>query len=57
MRNNANIDWTVKESARARLRTLVKRLLRKYKYPPDKTEQATLTVLQQAEVLGAEWVA
>ncbi len=48
---NATIDWTVKESARARLRTMVKRLLRKYGYPPDKQEKATQTVLEQAELL------
>ncbi|MCL4553372.1 MAG: type I restriction endonuclease subunit R, partial [Candidatus Marsarchaeota archaeon] len=48
---NATIDWTVKESARARLRTMVRRLLRKYGYPPDKQEKATQTVLEQAELL------
>jgi type I restriction enzyme R subunit len=45
------IDWTVKESVRAKLRVIVKRILRKYGYPPDKQEAATNTVLQQAELL------
>jgi type I restriction enzyme R subunit len=52
---NVTIDWTVKESVRAKLRTMVKRILRKYGYPPDKQEKATLTVLEQAEVLSANW--
>ena len=43
------IDWTVKESVRAKLRTIVKRILRKYGYPPDKQEKATATVIEQAE--------
>ncbi|MBW2343913.1 MAG: type I restriction endonuclease subunit R [Deltaproteobacteria bacterium] len=55
--NNITIDWTVKESIRARLRIMVKRILRKYGYPPDKQEKATQTVLEQAEVLCREWVA
>ena len=49
VRRNATIDWTIKESVRARLRTIVKRILRRHGYPPDKQDQATLTVLQQAE--------
>ncbi len=53
VRNNTTIDWTIKESVRARLRVLVKRILRKYGYPPDKQEKATQTVLQQAELLCA----
>jgi type I restriction enzyme R subunit len=57
VRKNATIDWTVKESARARLRTLVRRLLRKHGYPPDKQEQATRTVLEQAELFGTTWTA
>ncbi|MDQ3817554.1 MAG: HsdR family type I site-specific deoxyribonuclease, partial [Acidobacteriota bacterium] len=57
VRRNVTIDWTVKESVRARLRTIVKRILRKYGYPPDKQEQATKTVLEQAELLCGEWVA
>ncbi|MCK4548158.1 MAG: HsdR family type I site-specific deoxyribonuclease [Candidatus Eisenbacteria sp.] len=54
VRKNATIDWTLKESTRANLRRLVKRLLRKYKYPPDKQEKATQTVLSQAELFGYE---
>ncbi len=55
VRKNATIDWTVKESARAKLRVIVRRLLRKYGYPPDKQEKATQTVLEQAELLCKEW--
>jgi len=54
VRRNATIDWTVKESARANLRRLVRRILARHGYPPDKQERATLTVLEQAEVLGLE---
>jgi type I restriction enzyme R subunit len=57
VRRNATIDWTVKESVRARMRTMVKRILRAHGYPPDKQEQATLTVLAQAELLGKDWAA
>ena len=49
VRNNVTIDWTLRENVRANLRRLVKRTLRRYGYPPDKQEQATLTVLEQAE--------
>ena len=56
VRKNISIDWTVKESVRARLRVIVKRILRKYGYPPDKQESATNTVLQQAELLSEYWV-
>jgi type I restriction enzyme, R subunit len=47
----------VKETARARLRTMVRRVLRKHGYPPDKQEKATLTVLAQAEVIAQDWAA
>jgi type I restriction enzyme, R subunit len=57
VRRNVTIDWTVKESVRAKLRVLVKRILKKYGYPPDKQEQATQTVLRQAELLCAGWAA
>lgn len=57
IRANATIDWNLRESVRARLRSLVRRLLRKYKYPPDAQEKATETVLKQAELLAEEWVA
>ncbi|MDE0165830.1 MAG: type I restriction endonuclease subunit R [Bryobacterales bacterium] len=55
VRNNIRIDWTLRENVRANLRRLVKRILRKYDYPPDKQEKATRTVLEQAEVLSAGW--
>jgi len=55
VRRNTTIDWTVRENIRANLRVLVKRILRKYGYPPDMQEKATLTVLEQAEVLSANW--
>src|SRR5437773_10287377 len=57
VRANVTIDWTVRENVRAQLRVLVKRILRKYGYPPDKQEKATQTVLEQAEVLSQEWAA
>ena len=52
VRKNATIDWTMKESVRAKLRVFVKRTLRKYSYPPDMQKKATETVIQQAELLG-----
>ncbi len=55
VRRNVTIDWTVKESVRAKLRVIVKRVLRKHGYPPDKQEAATTTVLQQAELLSDLW--
>jgi type I restriction enzyme, R subunit len=55
VRRNATIDWTVKENVRANLRRMVRRILRKHGYPPDLQEQATTTVLEQAELLGLEW--
>src|SRR5204862_220093 len=56
VRKNVTIDWTIRENVRAQLRVLVKRILRKHGYPPDKQEQATRTVLEQAEVLSELWV-
>ena len=56
VRYNVTIDWAVKESVRAKLRVIVKRILRKYGYPPDKQEAATNTVLKQAELLSESWV-
>jgi type I restriction enzyme, R subunit len=50
-----SIDWTAKQSVRARLRVMVKRVLRKYGYPPDKQQKAIKTILEQAELLCAEW--
>ena len=55
VRGNVTIDWTLRENVRANLRRLVKRILRKHGYPPDKQEKATRTVLEQAEVLSANW--
>ena len=55
IRKNATIDWTVRETVRAKLRTWCKRLLRKYGYPPDLQEKATDTVLKQAELLADEF--
>ena len=55
VRANVTIDWTLRENVRAQLRVLVKRILRKYGYPPDKQERATKTVLEQAELLSGEW--
>ncbi len=55
VRRSLTIDWTVKETVRADIRRIVKRILRKYGYPPDKQEKATETVLQQTELLCADW--
>ena len=57
VRNNVRIDRALRENVRANLRRLVKRILRKHGYPPDKQEKATRTVLEQAEVLSAGWTA
>jgi type I restriction enzyme, R subunit len=57
IRNNVSIDWTMKESVRAKLRVLVKRVLRNHGYPPDKQEKATKTVLEQAELIAPRWAA
>jgi type I restriction enzyme R subunit len=56
VRKNVTIDWTLRENVRAQLRVLVRRILRKHGYPPDKQEKATQTVLEQAEVLSEIWV-
>jgi len=55
VRNNVTIDWTLRENVRAQLRVLVKRILRRHGYPPDRQEKATRTVLEQAELLSADW--
>jgi len=55
IRESVTIDWTQKESVRAAMRSKVKRLLRKHGYPPDKREEAVVTVIEQAEVLCREW--
>ena len=54
IRKNVTLDWTIKEAARAKLRVIVKRLLKKYGYPPDMALLATETVLEQAEQLAHE---
>ena len=56
VRNSVTIDWTMRENVRARIRVMIKRILRRHGYPPDKQEKATQTVLEQAEVLCKEWV-
>ncbi len=56
VRKNVTIDWNKRENARAQLRVMVKRILRKYGYPPDKQEKATDLVLEQTEVLCSDWV-
>jgi type I restriction enzyme R subunit len=55
VRKSVTIDWTLRESAQAQIRVLVRRILRKYGYPPDKQEQATKTVLEQAKLLCEDW--
>jgi type I restriction enzyme R subunit len=57
VRANVTIDWTIRENVRAQLRVLVKRILRKHGYPPDKQERATQLVIEQAETLSAFWSA
>ncbi len=57
VRSNVTIDWTLRENVRAHLRVLVRRILRKHGYPPDRQEKATITVLEQAEVLSEGWAA
>jgi type I restriction enzyme R subunit len=53
---NVTIDWTLKDSVQAKLRVMVKRILKKYGYPPDKQKKATDTVLEQAALLCRDWV-
>jgi type I restriction enzyme R subunit len=55
VRNNVTIDWTLKESVQAKLRVMVKRVLRNHGYPPDKEKKATETVLEQATLLCKDW--
>jgi type I restriction enzyme, R subunit len=55
VRASVTIDWTVRESARAKIRVMVKRILNKYKYPPDLQDAAVQTVLAQAKLLSADW--
>jgi type I restriction enzyme R subunit len=55
IRKNVTIDWTLRESVQAKLRVLVKRILKKYGYPPDKQKKATETVLEQATLICKDW--
>ena len=55
LRENVSVDWAHRDSARARMRVLVKRILRKYGYPPDLQDAAVQMVLQQAEALSSTW--
>ena len=55
LRQNLSVDWSERESVRAKLRLMVKRVLRKYKYPPDLQEEAVDLVLRQAQVFGESW--
>lgn len=55
LRRSVTVDWQVRESVRARLRILVRRILQKYKYPPDKADEAIDLVLEQAEMLSCAW--
>nr|WP_231117215.1 type I restriction enzyme endonuclease domain-containing protein [Pseudodesulfovibrio alkaliphilus] len=55
LKKNVTVDWSKRESARARMRVLVKKILRKYGYPPDMQDAAVQAVLRQAEELSAQW--
>lgn len=55
VRNSVTIDWAVRENVRAQMRVIIKRILRKYGYPPDKQARATEFVLEQVEVLCKDW--
>ena len=55
VRGNIKIDWTVRENVRAEMRVMIKRILRRYGYPPDKQAKATELVLEQAEALCKDW--
>jgi type I restriction enzyme R subunit len=55
LRKNPTVDWSARESVQAKLRLMVKRILRKYKYPPDQQDAAVELVLKQARALGEAW--
>jgi type I restriction enzyme, R subunit len=57
VRRSVTIDWTLRESARAKIKVMVKRILKRHGYPPDLQDQAVKTVLAQAELLCADWAA
>jgi type I restriction enzyme R subunit len=54
VKENSSIDWTIKESVKAKLKVIVKRILRQYGYPPDRELLATETILKQAELIAEE---
>ena len=56
VKKNITLDWSVRENVQAKLRVIVKKILMKYGYPPNKQEKATITVLERAKLLGYEWV-
>ena len=55
LRSSTTVDWHVRESVRAKLRNLIRRLLRRYKYPPDEAKEAVELVMKQAEALAESW--
>jgi type I restriction enzyme R subunit len=55
LRANLTVDWSERESVRAKLRLMVKRILKKYKYPPDQQDAAVQLILEQAQALGEAW--
>lgn len=55
IRKNVTVDWTMRDGVQAKLRVMVRHLLKKYGYPPDKQEKATFTVLEQAKLLCKDW--
>jgi len=55
LRKSATVDWQMRDSVRARMRNIVRRLLRRWKYPPDKADEAIKLILEQAEVLADSW--
>jgi type I restriction enzyme R subunit len=57
LKANLKVDWTQRETVRAQIRIAIKRILKHYKYPPDRQEAAIKTVIEQAEELYGEWVA
>ena len=57
VRKSVTIDWTLRESARAKIRVMVKRILKQHGYPPDLREEATRTGMEQPELLCADWAA
>ncbi len=56
VRKSVTIDWNLRDGARAKIRVIVKRILNKWGYPPDLQEEAVKTVLQQVELLCADWM-